>query len=136
MLVPLSSFLVMRDKRAVIVGQLINAALVLTWIFRPEAEMVKSLLVFLFGVYNHWMYFAVSESGAVKSTTVKEAFGLAVQTTKGKQLTLQQATIRWIGTEISALTCGLGFLMCAFPPKKQALQDMISKTEVVWVGDK
>jgi hypothetical protein len=136
LLVPLASFLVMRDKRAVIVGQLINAALVLTWIFRPEAEMMKSLLIFLFGVYNHWMYFAVSESGAVKATTVKEAFGLAVQTTKGKQLTLKQATIRWIGTEISALTCGLGFVLCAFPPKKQALQDMISKTEVVWVGDK
>ena len=83
-------------------------------------------------VYEAWKQL----NGAVKSTTVKEAFGLAVQTTKGKQLTLQQATIRWIGTEISALTCGLGFLMCAFPPKKQALQDMISKTEVVWVGDK
>jgi hypothetical protein len=136
MLVPLSSFLVMRDKRAVIVGQLINAALVLTWVFRPEAEMVKAALGLLFGVYNHWMYFSVSESGAIKTTTVKEAFGLVVQTTKGRQLTLQQASIRWVGTQISGLTGGLGFLLCAFHPKKQALQDMLSKTEVVWAGDK
>jgi uncharacterized RDD family membrane protein YckC len=136
LLVPLSSFLVMRDKRAVIVGQLINAALVLTKIFRPEATGLFQILGITFCVYNYWMYFAVSESGALKATTVKEAFGLCVQTTKGRQITLSQATIRWFGTMLSGLTGGLGFLLCIIPPKKQAIQDMISKTEVVWVGDK
>ena len=67
---------------------------------------------------------------------MKEAFGLCVQTTKGRQITLSQATIRWFGTMLSGLTGGLGFLLCIIPPKKQAIQDMISKTEVVWVGDK
>jgi hypothetical protein len=136
LLVPLSSFLVMRDKRAVIVGQLLNAALVLTKIFRPEATGIFQILGVCFVLYNFWMYFAVSESGAVKATTVKEAFGLAVQTTKGRQLTLKQATTRWFGTLLSALTGGLGFLMCAIHPKKKAIQDLLSKTEVVWVGDK
>jgi ribosomal protein S27E/predicted RNA-binding Zn-ribbon protein involved in translation (DUF1610 family) len=136
LLVPLSSFLVMRDKRAVIIGQLLNAALVLTKIFRPEATGMFQILGLLFVVYNFWMYFAVSESGAVRATTIKEAFGLAVQTNKGRQLTLQQATTRWFGTMMSALTLGLGFLMCAFHPKKKAIQDLISKTEVVWIGDK
>ena len=135
-LVPLSSFLVMRDKRAVIVGQVLNAALVLTKIFRPEAEGMFQLLGVLFILYNFWMYFAVSESGAVRATTIKEAFGLQVQTTKGRQLTLQQATTRWFGTMLSVLTGGLGFVMCAFHPKKKAIQDIISKSEVVWVGDK
>ncbi len=136
MLVPLSSFLVMRDKRAVMVGQLLNAALVLTKIFRPEATGTFQILGLLFVVYNFWMYFAVSESGAVKATTIKEAFGLAVQSTRGRQLTLQQATTRWFGTMLSGLTGGLGFLMCAFHPKKKAIQDLISKSECVWVGDK
>jgi uncharacterized RDD family membrane protein YckC len=133
LLVPLSSFLVMRDKRAVLVGQLINGCGLICFLFRPEAI---PLIGALFSVYNYWMYFAVSESGAVRATTVKEAFGLAVQTTKGRQVTLKQASVRWFGTMLSGLTGGLGFLLCAFPPKKQAIQDMISKTEVVWVGDK
>ncbi|HVJ67264.1 MAG TPA: RDD family protein [Caulifigura sp.] len=136
LLVPLSSFLVMRDKRAVIVGQLLNAALVLTKIFRPEATGMFQILGVLFVLYNFWMYFAVSESGAVKATTIKEAFGLVVQSTRGKQLTLQQATTRWFGTMLSVLTGGLGFVICAFHPKKQAIQDLISKSQVVWIGDK
>jgi len=136
LLVPLAPVLVMRDKRAVMVGGLIFAAMVLTKMFRSDAAMLQAILNGAYGVYTYWMYFAVSESGGVRATTVKEAFGLQVQTTKGRQVTLQQATVRWFGTMISGLLGGLGFLMCAFHPKKKAFQDIFSKTEVVWVGDK
>ncbi len=105
-LVPLAPILVMRDKRAVIVGWLIVAAVILTKVFRAEATTLQMGLNVVYGVYTFWMYFAVAESGAVKATTIKESFGLAVQSTRGRQLTLQQATTRWFGTMISALTGG------------------------------
>jgi hypothetical protein len=59
-----------------------------------------------------------------------------VNTEKHKQLTLKQATTRWFCTIISAATLGLGFVMCAFNPKKKALHDLMSKSEVVFHGDK
>ncbi len=136
LLVLLAPVLVMRIKKAVVAGGLLFAAVVLTKLFREDSELMTMILVAAYCIYTFWMYFAVSESGAVKATTVKEAFGLQVQTSKGRQLTLQQATTRWFGTLLSALTGGLGFMMCAFHPKKKALQDVMSNSEVVWIGDK
>jgi uncharacterized RDD family membrane protein YckC len=82
------------------------------------------------------MYFAVQESGGPRATIIKEAFGLVVNTEKGKQLTLGQATRRWFCSLLSLLSLGSGFVMCAFHPKKKSLHDLLSKSEVVFKGDK
>jgi uncharacterized RDD family membrane protein YckC len=95
MLIPLTSFIVLREKRAVIVGQLINACAVLIFIFQGENMMLKQAIGAIFALYNWWMYFAVQESSGVRSTVGKEGFGALVNTLKGKQLTLKQATVRW-----------------------------------------
>lgn len=136
LLIPLSSFLVLRDKRAVIVGQLINVAAFLIFMFQPENLVLKQLIATIFSFYNSWMYFVVQESGSVRSTVVKEAFGMVVNTNKGKQMTMGQATKRWFCMLLSSIPLGAGFLMCAFDPKKRALHDIMSQTEVVWRGDK
>jgi uncharacterized RDD family membrane protein YckC len=135
-LFPLSSFLVLREKRAVIVGQLINVAGFLIWMFQSQNEYLLKAIGLIFTAYNWWMYFSVQESGSTRSTVVKESFGMMVNTAKGKQLTLGQATTRWFCALLSGIPLGAGFLMCAFDPKKRALHDVLSKTEVVWRGDK
>jgi uncharacterized RDD family membrane protein YckC len=120
----------------VIVGQLINACALLIFIFQRENPVLKQAIGAIFVLYNWWMYFAVQESSGVRSTVGKEGFGALVNTEKGRQMSLKQATVRWFCALFSALTCGAGFVMCAFHPKKLALHDMLSKTCVEWRGDK
>lgn len=134
-LVPLANFLVTRVKAAAILGHVLFAgAFYVNWQFGPD--VVKTFYAPVWMIYNWWLYFAVQESSATRTTVVKDAFGLIVSTDKDKTLTLQQATQRFFASLGSALMLGIPFLMCAFRPDKKAFQDITTKTRVVWRGDK
>ncbi len=134
-LVPLSNFLVSRVPMAAILGHVLMAGSFAMWYYLGWEQM-RTFYLPIWMFYNYWLYFAVQESSAQRTTVVKEAFGLIVSTEKDKQLTIQQATKRFFGTLASALSLGVGFLLCALRPDKKALQDLMSKTRVTWRGDK
>ena len=86
----------------------------------------------LLGVF---LYFGMTESGISGATMGKQALGVMVIDKEGKKISKGTAFARAICRGFSALPfCG-GFIMAAFG-KKQALHDMMTKTQVVWKGDR
>lgn len=99
-------------------------------------QQVYLAIYVLLPLYNAWMYFAVNEASTQRSTIGKEAFRLIVQTVDSrKEVTLGQASVRFIAKMLSSLLLGIPYLMCLFNPKRQMGHDMIAKTEVVFRGD-
>ncbi len=131
-LVPLSSFLVTKEKKAVIVGQLINVAII-GMLFRMSWELVLLYAGPVFFIYNFWMYFAIQESASPKSTIGKDIFKLIVVTDDNKQMSIPQATKRWFMMLVTPL---IGALFAAFSADKKTLYDSMSGTKVVFAGDK
>lgn len=103
----------------------------------PAFEVTFGYLFYVIMAYNYWLFFAVNEGSTSRSTIGKEAFGVVVQRVqKGAQLTVGQASYRHLGRLLSDILCGLPYLVAAFHPKKQAMHDLMAKTEVVFRGDK
>ena len=75
-------------------------------------------------------YFTVMESSASQATIGKKAMGLIVADESGNRLTTQQALIRNISRIVSGIICLIGYFMAFFTEKKQALHDIIAKTNV------
>lgn len=78
-----------------------------------------------------WMYYAISESSPWQATFGKRMFGLKVTDTRGGRISFSQATGRWWARQISALTLGIGYLMCIWTKRHQTLHDKMSKCIVV-----
>lgn len=131
-LVPLSSFLVTKEKKAVIVGQLLNAMVVVMLIWM-DRETMAPIMAPVWVLYNFWMYFAIQESAATKSTVGKDVFKLIVVTDDNKQLSIPLATKRFF---LMLLTPLVGVLMCAFSSDKKTLYDSMSGTKVTYAGDR
>lgn len=78
-----------------------------------------------------WIYFAAMESSTLQGSLGKLALGIRVSNTDMKRITFEQATARYFAKIISSLTIGVGYLLCAYSSKKQALHDFIGKTVLV-----
>lgn len=89
------------------------------------------MLLYLVLIAFPWLYFALQESGEHSATLGKRAGHLMVVTTEGDAIGFGRATGRHLAKVISALPCGMGFVMAMFTPKKQALHDMIAGTVVI-----
>ena len=76
-------------------------------------------------------YYAGQESSSAQATLGKRALGIKVVDRDGRQLSFAHALGRWFSVALSYLTMYIGFLMAAFPPRKAALHDMVSGTQVV-----
>jgi uncharacterized RDD family membrane protein YckC len=131
-LFPLSSFLVTKEKKAVIVAQLLNAIALVMFIWM-DRERVIPIMAPIWILYNFWMYFAIQESAAPKATVGKDVFKIIVVTNDNKQMTIPQATKRWFLMLVTPL---IGALFSAFTPDKKTLYDSMSGTKVVYSGDK
>jgi uncharacterized RDD family membrane protein YckC len=71
-------------------------------------------------------YFAVMESSPLQGTVGKKVLGLYVSDIDGRRLTLGRAIGRTLAKFLSSMTLGIGYIMCGFTRKKQALHDMIA----------
>jgi uncharacterized RDD family membrane protein YckC len=71
-------------------------------------------------------YFAVLESSPWQATIGKRALGLYVCDSERSRLTVNRAAGRMLAKYLSGLTIGVGFVICGFTKKKQALHDMIA----------
>ncbi|MEX1098499.1 MAG: RDD family protein [Planctomycetales bacterium] len=99
----------------------------------PEATM-PILMMYGYGGLAFlivFLYFAKQESDHAQATMGKYSIGLIVTDLKGERISLGTAAMRFF---ISALAA-VAFPLAAFTPKKQAVQDMLTKTLVVWKGD-
>jgi uncharacterized RDD family membrane protein YckC len=82
-------------------------------------------------VFALWFYFAVSESSSRQATLGKRVFGIYVTDIEGRRLALGRSTCRTLAKYISSLTLGIGYALCGFTPKKQALHDLIANSLVL-----
>lgn len=57
--------------------------------------------------------------------------GLKVTDEYGQRISFQRAVGRQFAKILSGLTCGIGYLLIAFTPRKQALHDFVARTLVV-----
>jgi uncharacterized RDD family membrane protein YckC/Tfp pilus assembly major pilin PilA len=92
-----------------------------------DAESVINFIVF----FGQWIYFAGMESSMRGATLGKMALGIKVVDLDGNKISFGQATGRYFGKIISALTLGIGFLMAAFTQSKQTLHDKMASCLVV-----
>lgn len=131
--IPLAVFLVTSNPKLSKLAMALTGFAVLSYLFAPTA--FPGLLAAWY-LYSHWMYWTVQESSELMSTLGKDAFGLVVMTDDEKQLSMKQATTKWVIRIISDLLVGLPYLMAAFSPDKRTLHDQSTKTKVVWKGDR
>jgi uncharacterized RDD family membrane protein YckC len=75
-------------------------------------------------------YFTIMESSESQATIGKRAMNLIVADENGVRLSTQQALIRNISRIVSGIICLIGYFMAFFTEKKQALHDIIAKTNV------
>jgi uncharacterized RDD family membrane protein YckC len=95
------------------------------------AVMDYLLIISLIGFLLVWLYYAGMESSGMQATLGKRVMGLKVTDVDGDQIGFGTATGRFLGKMISGLILGIGYIMAAFTPKKQALHDMIAGTVIV-----
>jgi len=80
------------------------------------------------------LYWPLMECSERQATLGKQLLGLQVTDADGLRLNFVRALLRNLAKIISSLPFGLGFLLAAFTPRKQALHDMITKCLVVRAG--
>jgi uncharacterized RDD family membrane protein YckC len=78
-----------------------------------------------------WLYFAVMESSSWQATLGKKLTGLYVTDINRQRLSLSRATGRTFAKYLSSMTLGIGYLLCGFTEKKQALHDMVANCLVL-----
>ena len=78
-----------------------------------------------------WAYFAILESSPAQGTLGKLAFGLQVTDVYGDPISFRRAFFRHSLKFVSSLAVGMGWLLAAFTPRKQALHDLIAGTLVM-----
>jgi uncharacterized RDD family membrane protein YckC len=132
-LTTLTGFLVTANKKAMMVSNFLNAVLgagLFLW------DMPLYILGPLWLYVQMYIYFAVSEQTTQRTTIGKDGFGLVVVKENNGQMDLKDSSIRYVCGLANLATLGVGFVMCAFHPEKKALNDIASKTKVVWRGDR
>jgi uncharacterized RDD family membrane protein YckC len=78
-----------------------------------------------------WSYCAVMESSSWQATIGKKVLRLYVTDVEGCRLTFRRAAGRNLAKYLSSATAGVGYLMCGFTHKKQALHDMVARCLVL-----
>ena len=96
-----------------------------------EPGTAAVLLIYGAGFVASALYFATQESSSAQASLGKRALGIKVVDRDGRPLSFAHALGRWFSIAVSYLTVYIGFLMAAFPPRKAALHDLVSGTQVV-----
>lgn len=73
-----------------------------------------------------WLYYALLESSRLQATFGKRWVHLRVADLNGQRIEFRRASLRYWGQYLSGALGGLGFLIAAFTPRRQALHDMIA----------
>ncbi|MFC1735756.1 RDD family protein [Candidatus Hydrogenedentota bacterium] len=108
-------------------GLIVGAAIyVLSLIGVPTVTFIATAIVW-------WLYYALFEKSAWQATPGKRALGLTVTNMEGEKISFGRASGRFWGKFLSLMIFFIGFigfLMAAFTKRKQALHDMLAKTQI------
>lgn len=78
-----------------------------------------------------WLYFSLLESSRWQATVGKSALRVYVADVQGRRLSRGRSMARNLAKFVSTVTLGVGYLMCAFTARKQALHDIIARSVVL-----
>lgn len=78
------------------------------------------------GIVAVCLYFAVLEGSPWQATFGKKFLGLYVTDLEGRRLSRSRSTGRTFAKFLSSVTAGIGYLLCGFTEKKQALHDLVA----------
>ena len=78
-----------------------------------------------------WAYFVLFETSPAQGTIGKIALGLYVTDLQGDPISYPRAVFRYLFKTLSVLLCGVGWLLAAVTPRKQALHDLLAGTLVL-----
>ena len=109
----------------------IGLALLIGAAFVGAEAVVIANFIFILVAFFYW---PVLESTERQATLGKQVLGIQVTDTNGARTSFVRALLRNLAKIISSLPFGLGFLLAAFTPRRQALHDMITKCLVVRAG--
>ena len=97
------------------------------------ASASVALLFNLLALVVPWLYYTIAESSPQQATPGKLLVGLRVVSDAGTRISFGRANGRFWAKQVSGLTFGIGYLVCAFTDRKQALHDWIAGCCVVSV---
>lgn len=98
-------------------------------------EVLVSMMSYILVAFLiQWLYYASMESSVHQASLGKRAVGIKVCDINGERLSFAHATGRFFAKLLSSLTLGIGYLVAAFNPRKQALHDIVAGTLVVYKG--
>jgi uncharacterized RDD family membrane protein YckC len=107
-------------------------AAVISQVMEPAAdEMLAERRASWLSIIVWWLYYALLESSPWQATPGKMVVGARVTDLAGVRISFLQATGRTFGKILSAIILGIGFIMVAFTPRKQALHDVMAGTLVI-----
>jgi uncharacterized RDD family membrane protein YckC len=89
------------------------------------------MLLDKYGRITALIYFVMMESSSWQATLGKKLIGLYVTDLEGQRLSLSCAAGRTFAKLLSSMTAGIGYLLCGFTEKKQALHDMVANCLVL-----
>jgi uncharacterized RDD family membrane protein YckC len=93
----------------------------------PMVFAARFLGFVLSGAYFAWFW---AQYGA---TPGKMVFGLKVINPDGTPISIGQAIGRYLGTLLSWIIIGIGFIMAGFDDQKRALHDRLVNTRVIYI---
>lgn len=88
-------------------------------------------LVYLLPIALQAFYFAAFHASSKQATLGKMAVGIKVADDEGRRIGLLRGIARYFASWISSIILCIGFVMAAFTQRKQALHDLICRTQVV-----
>jgi uncharacterized RDD family membrane protein YckC len=98
-----------------------------------DTSASAAVLFNLLALVVPWLYYTIAESSPWQATPGKLLVGLRVVSDAGARISFGRANGRFWAIQVSGLTFGIGYLVCAFTPRKQALHDLMSGCCVVSV---
>ena len=145
---PFSGLLVTQDQKFMLIAWALGGLLGLVWLgaWMGWFPLTVALgLTAVWVIYNHWMYHCVPLANPGRSTMGMEAFGLVGMrdnpALKAKELekdmTLREASLRWFFALLLVyIPGGIACLSSFFRPDKKMPHDLLSKTKIVFKGDR
>lgn len=124
--------IVLTVGRALIFGAMGGILYALLHLFEAQYNALAVFSVFggivlLLNFWLTWIYFALFESASLQGTPGKLALGIRVAHKENRPLTFEEATVRYFSKILSRITILIGYIMCAFSSRKQALHDFIAR---------
>lgn len=97
----------------------------------PSSDDAVQALCYLVGFIATWLYMTTMESSEKQATFGKQLMKLKVIDANFEKISFAKANARFFSKFLSLITLYIGYIMCAFTNKKQALHDIVAKTYVV-----